>query len=144
MTKPSGVEAVHNFWARVWQAPQDYDAIDDLVVEDFVLVSGGTRVESREAFKQWARGFGAVIDDFQFEVVESFENHDGSRVASMWRITGNNKGALGTVPDGAPIDMCGTAVWAVREDGKLLWNRVERNAFEVHQRLTSKPQDPTT
>lgn len=33
--------------------------------------------------------------------------------------------------------MTGTAVWAVREDGKLLWNRVERNAFEVHQQLTN-------
>ncbi|WP_328862744.1 ester cyclase [Streptomyces sp. NBC_00306] len=137
MTKPSAVDAVHNFFAHVWQAPQNYDAIDDLVVEDFVLITGGRRVESRAAFKEWARNFGTVIDNLEFEVVESFANHDGSRVASMWRLTGNNNGALRTTPDGAPIEMTGTAVWAVREDGKLLWNRVERNAFEVYQQLTN-------
>jgi ketosteroid isomerase-like protein len=135
MTKRSGVEAVHYFWENVWQS-QNYDAIDDLVVEDFVIVSGGRRIEGREAFKQWAKGFGAVINNLAFEVIESFENHDGSRVASLWRITGNNNGVFGTVPDGAPIDMVGTAVWSVREDGMLLMNRVERNAFEVHQQLT--------
>ncbi|GGJ33367.1 ester cyclase [Streptomyces brasiliensis] len=136
MTKRSGVDAVHNFWAQVWEAPQNYDAIDDLVVEDFVLVTGGVRVESRAAFKEWAKEFGGAIDNLEFEVIESFENHDGTRVASLWRITGTNNGALGTEPDGAPIEMCGTAVWGVREDGKLLWNQVERNAFEVHRRLT--------
>jgi hypothetical protein len=33
--------------------------------------------------------------------------------------------------------MTGTAVWAVREDGKLLTNWVERASWEVHQRLTT-------
>lgn len=32
MEKRSGIEAVHNFWEQVWQSPQNYDAIDDLVV----------------------------------------------------------------------------------------------------------------
>ncbi|MEU5461022.1 ester cyclase [Streptomyces althioticus] len=138
MTKRSGVDVVHNFWEHVWQSPQNYDAIDDLVVEDFVLVSGGKRIESRSAFKEWARAFGAAIHDFEFTVVESFENHDGSRVASLWRITGRNNGAFGTRPDGQPIEMCGTAVWEIRGDGKLLSNRVERNAYEVHQKLTAR------
>ncbi|GAA4589300.1 hypothetical protein GCM10023194_43180 [Planotetraspora phitsanulokensis] len=136
MTRRSSVDLVHAFWAQVWQPPQNYDAIDDLVVEDFVLITGGTRIESREAFKQWAREFGSKIDDMDFEIVESFENHDGSRVASMWRITGRNNGVFGTEPAGEPIEMTGTAVWAVREDGKLLSNRVERNAYEVFRRLT--------
>ncbi|WP_328414730.1 nuclear transport factor 2 family protein [Micromonospora sp. NBC_00389] len=138
MTKRSGIDAVHNFWARVWQAPQDYDAIDGLVVEDFVLISGGKRIESRARFKEWVRSFSAVIDNLDFKIIESFENHDGSRVASIFCLTGNNNGVFGTAPDGAPLEICGTAVWAVREDGMLLWNRVERNAFEVYQQLTGR------
>jgi hypothetical protein len=37
MEKRSGIDAVHNFWEQVWQSPQNFDAIDDLVVEDFVI-----------------------------------------------------------------------------------------------------------
>jgi hypothetical protein len=131
----NGVDIVHEFWRRVWQS-QDYDAIDELVAEDFVLVTGGKRVESRAAFKEWARQLGARIGDLRFEVVESFQNADGSRVASLWRLTGTNNGLFGTEPDGAPIEMCGTAVWAVRADGMLLSNQVERNGYEVYWRLT--------
>jgi hypothetical protein len=40
--------------------PQNYDAIDELVVENFVLISGGKRIDGREAFKQWAKGFNQV------------------------------------------------------------------------------------
>ena len=138
MTRHIAVEAVHNFWAHVWASPQNYAAVDELVVEDFVLISGGKRVESRAAFKEWARGFGAAIHDLEFEIIESFQNSEGSRVASMWRLTGKNNGVFGTAPDGAPIEMSGTAVWGVREDGKLLWNRVERNAFEVYQQLLGR------
>lgn len=137
MAKRSGIDAVHTFWEQVWQSPQNYDALDDLVVEDFVLISGGRRIEGREAFKKWAEEFGAAIRNMEFEVVESFENHDGSRVASMWRITGTNNGAFGTKPDGKPIEMTGTAIWAVRADGMLLSNQVERNAFEVYKQLTA-------
>jgi hypothetical protein len=88
-------------------------------------------------FKEWARNFGAAIGNLEFEIVESFENHDGSRVASMWRNTGTNNGAFGTKPDSKPIEMTGTAIWAVRDDGMLLSNQVERNAFEVYKQLTA-------
>ena len=37
-----------------------------------------------------------------------------------------------------PIDMTGTAVWHVREDGLLQHSRVERNAHEVHRLLTAR------
>jgi len=36
------------------------------------------------------------------------------------------------------IAMTGTAVWAVREDGKLLCNWVERASFELYQRLRNQ------
>jgi hypothetical protein len=33
--------------------------------------------------------------------------------------------------------LTGTAISAVRDDGMLLSNQVERNAFEVYKRLTA-------
>ena len=50
---------------------------------------------------------------------------------------GKNNGFAGTAPHQQDIKMTGTAVWAVREDGKLLSNHVERAALEQVQRLTS-------
>jgi hypothetical protein len=52
-------------------------------------------------------------------------------------LTGKNNGFAGTEPDQQDIAMTGTAVWAVREDGKLLSNHVERAAWEQLRRLTS-------
>jgi hypothetical protein len=41
-------------------------------------------------------------------------------------------------PDQRPIDFTGTAIWAVREDEKLLGNWVERSSWELFQRLNTK------
>jgi SnoaL-like polyketide cyclase len=138
MEKRSGIDAVHNFWEQVWQSPQNYDAIDDLVVEDFVIISGGRRIEGRDAFKKWAEDFSAVIGNFDSEIVDSFENHDGSRVAATFTIAGTNNGAFGTKPDDSPIQMTGIVISAVRDDGMLLSNQVERSAFEAYTRLTAR------
>ncbi|MGO9921292.1 MAG: ester cyclase [Isosphaeraceae bacterium] len=128
------IDAVHNFFKQVWQSPPNWDTIDDVVVEDFVFISGGRRIEGRDAFKKWAEDFIATFGSLEFEVIDSFAKCDGSQVASTWRLTGTNNGAFGTKPDGRPIEMTGSAIAAVR-DGMLLSNRVERNAFEVYQRL---------
>jgi peroxiredoxin len=108
------------------QSPAEIDAF---VVDDFVITTGGLDVVSRTKFKEWAAAFMAKINDLQFEVIETFQNEDGSRVASRWRIVGKNNGLLGTPPDQQPISFTGTAVWAVREDGKLCHNWVERSSF---------------
>jgi hypothetical protein len=138
MEKRSAVDAVHNFWEQVWQSPQNFDAIDDLVVEDFVFITGGRRIEGRKAFKKWAEGFSAAIGNLESEIVDSFENRDGSRVASTFWVTGANNGAFGTKPDGSPIELTGIAISAVRDDGMLLSNQIERNALEMYQRLTAR------
>ena len=138
MEKFSGIHAVHNFWEQVWKSPQNFDAIDELVVEDFVIISGGRRIEGREAFKKWVEDFSAAIGNLESEIVDSFENRDGSRVASTFRITGTNNGAFGTKPDDSPIEMTGIAISAVRDDGMLLSNQVERNAFETYKQLTAR------
>jgi hypothetical protein len=50
-------------------------------------------------------------------------------------VTGKNRGFMGFEPDGAPIDMTGTAVLEVREDGLLQHNWVERSALEVERNI---------
>jgi steroid delta-isomerase-like uncharacterized protein len=131
----NSVDIVHAFWDQVWNA-HDAAAVDRFVVDDFVIVTGGEAVCGRENFKKWIEGFLSTINDLHLEVVESFQNTDGSRVASRWLLTGKNNGFAGTTPDQQEIKMTGTAVWAVREDGKLLSNHVERAALEQLQRLS--------
>ncbi len=136
MVERDSVAIVENFWREVWQQPQNPDAIDRLVHEDFVITSGGRDIVGREPFKAWVKDFLAKVHDFQFHIVETFQNHDGSRVASRWRVTGRNNGLMGTEPNGVPFEMTGTAVWKVGPDGLLRHNWVERNAFEVYGAIT--------
>ena len=137
MRSRNSVEIVNAFWEDVWNAHDPF-AVDRYIVDDFVIVTGGEEVTGRANFKAWIAGFLATITDLHLEVTESFQNADGSRVASRWLLTGKNNGILGTAPDQQPIEMTGTAVWAVREDGRLLCNWVERASFELYQRLTAK------
>ena len=137
MSSKNSVDIVHAFWEQVWNA-HDPEAIDGFVVDDFVIVSGGETISGRDGFKAWVGGFLAKVDDLHLEVLESFQNEDGSRVTSRWLLTGRNNGILGTAPDQQDISMTGTAVWAVREDGKLLCNWVERASYELFRRLTDQ------
>jgi steroid delta-isomerase-like uncharacterized protein len=136
MSSGRSVDIVHAFWDEVWNA-HDSAAADRFVDDDFVIVTGGETISGRESFKKWIDGFLSKINDLHLEVIESFENADGSRVASRWVLTGKNNGFAGTAADQQPIEMTGTAVWAVRDDGKLLSNHVERAALEQYQRLTA-------
>jgi len=136
MSTSNSIDIVHAFWDAVWNA-HDAEAVDRFVVDDFVIVTGGETISGRENFKKWIEGFLAAVNDLHLEVIETFQNEDGSRVASRWLLTGKNNGILGTEPDQQDIAMTGTAVWAVRQDGKLLTNWVERASWELYQRLTT-------
>jgi SnoaL-like domain len=133
----NSVKIVEDFWAAVWKS-RNPDAIADFVVEDAIITTGGVEIKGRDKFIAWAWDFLSKINDFGFEVLETFQNEDGSRVASLWRVTGRNNGMMGTAPDQQPISLTGTAIWSVREDGKLLHNRVERAAWEAFVHLSSK------
>jgi hypothetical protein len=52
----NSVETVEQFWERVWKA-RNPGAIDDLVVDDFVLTTGSVDVVSNMKFKEWASAF---------------------------------------------------------------------------------------
>ena len=136
MTKRNSIEVVENFWQEVWSS-RNPDAIDRLVAEDFAITSGGVEIRSREAFKRWVAAFLASIDNFEFKVLETFQNQAGDRVASRWRVTGRNNGFMGMAPCQSPFEMTGTAVLHVREDGLLQHNWVERSALEVHRQLSA-------
>jgi SnoaL-like domain len=133
----NSVKIVEDFWTAVWKS-RNPDAIADFVVEDAIITTGGVEVKGRDKFIAWAWDFLSKINDLDFQVLETFQNEDGSRVASLWRVTGKNNGMMGTIPDQQPISLTGTAIWSIREDGKLLHNRVERAAWETFQNLTSK------
>jgi steroid delta-isomerase-like uncharacterized protein len=130
-------EIVTAFWDEVWNA-HDPDAVDRFVVDDVVIVSGGQEISGKETVKNWIREFLEKVNDLHLDVIETFQNEDGTRVTSRWVLTGKNNDIVGTEPDQQPIAMTGTAIWAVREDGKLLRNWVEQASFELYQRLLAK------
>jgi hypothetical protein len=99
MSNANAVAAVENFWREVWPPPQNPDAIDHLVAEDFVLTSDGTDFVSRATSKQWVIDFQSKITHLEFDILETFQNAEGTRVASRWQIRGKNNGILGTEPD---------------------------------------------
>ncbi|MGY2293190.1 ester cyclase [Pseudomonas sp. SDO528_S397] len=134
MSADTAVDIVERFWREVWQA-QDPQAAMRFVAEDFVATTAGVEVVGRQAFIEWIGAFQSKIEDFQFTSLDTFQNAQGSRVASRWKITGKNQGFIGGRACGSPFEMTGTAVWAVRPDGQLAHNWVERNALEVHRDL---------
>lgn len=136
----NSIKIVEDFWTAVWKS-RNPDAIVDFVVEDVVITTGGVDIKGRDKFVAWAWDFLLKINDLDFEVLETFQNEIGSRVASLWRVTGKNNGMMRTVPDQQPISLTGTAIWSVREDGKLLHNRVERAAWETFLNLTNKKHE---
>ncbi len=130
MAVNKAVDIVESFWREVWQA-KNPQAAARFVAEDFVITSGGMDIVGRDAFIQWIGVFLSKIEDFD----ETFQNAEGTRVASRWKLAGKNQGFIGGRTCNSPFEMLGTAVWEVRPDGLLAHNWVERNSLEVHRDL---------
>jgi steroid delta-isomerase-like uncharacterized protein len=137
MARTDSAEIVNAFWHAVWQS-RNPEAVDDFVAEDFVISNGGEPLRGRENFKAWVAAFLDKVRDLEFEIVETFQNHDGSRVASRFVVSGKNNGVLGAEPCQSPISFTGTAVWELDENGKLLHNHVERASWELFNRLNAR------
>ena len=118
-------------WDEVWNA-HDPDAVDRFVTEDVVVVIGGKEISGKDDFKDSIRELLDNVEDLHLDAIETFQNEDGTRVTSRWVLTGSNNGFLGTQPNHKPIAMTGTAIWEVREDGKLMRNTVEQASFELY------------
>jgi hypothetical protein len=51
MVTQNSVDLVESFWKEVWQTPDNINAVDRLVTDDFVVTTGGRDIVGREAFK---------------------------------------------------------------------------------------------
>jgi steroid delta-isomerase-like uncharacterized protein len=127
-------KTVQDLWDEVWNA-HDPDAVDRFVTDDVVVVIGGHEVSGKDNYKRSIRELLGMVNDLRLDNIETFQNEDGTRVTSRWVLTGTNNGFLGTDPDQQPIAMTGTAIWEVREDGKLERNTVEQASFEQYRQL---------
>jgi predicted ester cyclase len=131
-------QLAREFLGRVWGPSHDLAAIDELMTEDYVIISGGKPIEGRAAFKAWVAEFQTRLLDAQNEILEVFATPAGDRVVSRWLCTGRNNGIFGLPPDGRPVAFTGIAIWRVR-DGRLAECWAERAAFEAYQQLTRSP-----
>ena len=122
------------FLQRVWHPPHDLDAIDHLMTEDYVIISGGKEIRGRSAFKEWVRQFQTVLLDARTDSIDVFADPSGDRVVSRWICSGRNNGMLGQPADGRQISFSGIAIWRIR-DGRLAECWVERSAWELYQEL---------
>ena len=130
-------EIVEELWDEVWNA-HDPDALDRFVTDDVVVVAGGQEISGKDKFKASIKELLDKVNDLHLDAIETFQNEDGTRVTSRWVLTGTNNGVLGTEPNQKPIAMTGTAIWEVREDGKLVRNTVEQASFELYHYLLEK------
>lgn len=138
-TKPIPEKLVLDFFERVWHSPHDLDAIDELMTEDYRIITAGKTVNSRAEFKKWVGIFQKQLLDAKTESVDIFYNSKKDKVVSRWDCSGKNNGLFGLEPDNRFISFSGIAIWAVR-DNKLSECWVERSAHELYQTLISGKQ----
>lgn len=123
-----------SFLRRVWSEPRELDAIDELMTEDYVIVSGGAEVRGRAAFKRWVADFQAQLLGATNVVEDVFASPAGDRVVARWICRGRHNGLFGLPPTGEEVAFSGIAIWRVRE-GRLAECWVERAALEAWRRL---------
>lgn len=124
------VRLARAFLERVWRAPADLTAIDDLMTEDYVITSAGSVVRGRDAFREWVQRFQSQLEGASTEVLDVFADPSGQRVVSRWICRGRNRGIFGLPDDGRPLEFSGIAIWRVR-DGRLAECWVERSGLEA-------------
>ena len=126
-------ELVHEFFSRVWSPPNDLEAIDELMTEDYEITTAGNLIKGRAKFKEWVGEFHKVLLDAKNEHLDVFSNEEKAKVVSRWVCSGRNNGIMGTEPDQRQISFTGIALWHVRE-GRLSACWVERSALELYKK----------
>lgn len=124
------------FLSRVWGPDHELDAIDELMTEDYFIVTGGKTIEGRDNFKNWVREFQQVLLDARTISEDSFISEDGSKIVSRWICSGRNHGIFGLKADEKTVSFTGIAIWQVR-DNKLSACWVERSALELYKELSA-------
>jgi len=134
MTQSRAEILIREFFARVWNAPHDLSAIDELMAPDYRITTAGHVVEGRDAFKAWVGAMQTTLLHAANEHIEIFANAAGDRVVSRWVTRGVNNGMFGLPADQAPVEFTGIAIWRVEGD-RLAECWVERSAFELYEHL---------
>ena len=127
---------VKEFFDRVWHAPHDLEAIDELMTEDYTITTAGSIVKGRDDFKNWVKGFQKLLLEAKTESVDIFCNKTESKVVSRWDCSGKNNGLFGLEADNRFLSFTGIAIWTIR-DNRLAECWVERSAYELYQHLNS-------
>ncbi len=140
MNPNTSIELVLRFWQELWNPPYNFDVIDEILSEDFVLVSAGLEITTRTAFKELAATLRSVFVDGRFHVLDSFASADGSKVVGRWKTVGKNHGIFGLPPDGATVEFTGISIWEVRGN-RLTKQWVERSALECYRANTERQSD---
>lgn len=135
-SKPIPEQLVLDFFSRVWHAPHDLDAIDELMTEDYIITTAGKELRGRKEFKTWVGKFQEQLLDAKTESVDLFFNEKQNKVVSRWICSGRNNGLFGLDADNRFLSFTGIAIWTIR-DNKLSECWVERSAHELYQELIS-------
>lgn len=128
---------VVEFLERVWGPQHELEAIDEMMTEDYVIITGGKEISGRENFKNWVKQFQVLLQDARTISQEAFSNAEGTRAISRWICTGKNNGIFGLPADGKEVSFTGIAIWEIK-NGKLATCWVERSALELYKELTEK------
>jgi|GraSoi2013_115cm_1033766.scaffolds.fasta_scaffold236485_1 hypothetical protein len=130
----NSVKLVEDFCARVLTA-RNPNAVDWFVADGFSIRTNGSGVISLADAKRVVFPVLSRLDDFKFTLAEVFQNEDGSRVISHWRVQGNFNEAKSGPGRPTHLTCGGMTVWAFREDGKLLHSWIEQSTWEWLQRV---------
>lgn len=128
-------ELIVEFFSRVWGPSHDLKAIDEMMTEDYVIITGGKEIKGRENFKNRVKQFQQLLLNARTISQEAFANAEGTRVVSRWICTGDNNGIFDLPADGKEVSFTGIAIWEIK-NGKLATCWVERSALELYKTLT--------
>jgi len=126
------------FFTEVWNQPYRIETVDELMDEHFIITNSGKDIEGREDFKKWVQALGSQVRNLKVDIDEMVVTDDGQRVVTRMVASGNNNGIFDTTPDGAPMSFTLISILEIL-NGKITHNWVEKSAFELHERLTTKP-----
>ena len=131
---------VFEFFNRVWHAPHELAAIDELMTADYVITTAGKQISGRAEFKHWVGKFQEQLLDAKTESIDLFSNETKDKVVSRWVCSGRNNGLFGLEPDNRFISFSGIAIWTIHEN-RLAKCWVERSAYELYQNLISGEEE---
>ncbi|WP_458190543.1 ester cyclase [Haladaptatus sp. NG-WS-4] len=140
-------ETYENVYRRIneeiWEK-QNFDAIDELIAEDYVLHDPSMPEETewpsgREGYRQMVEMGTGVFENATTDIQQVISADD--YVVGRWSMTGRHVGEMGNVqPSSEEVTMTGIEICRF-EDGKLAESWQEVNMLDVLTRAGELPED---